>query len=432
MNLYSSDRGMRVPLFKVLVIFAVTFFVYNDFNIRMIIGYMILLASTIGYLVFSNTIICIDRVKIAYLLLSVVISALVIIGNHDESIMTFVLAIDLCMLATFVGDIQPCEFRSTIKLLMMVSVLMSLYVILVKLNPAIYTSTISKIISEKSNITNTKQLRDGYGITLGGNVVFIDYVLTLSGLIIANTIMVYKGALKHKWIYWGCLSICFIGMLFENRKSELLAFLIGLLFCFRANVRISSAKERVKLKKTVLLLIIFASTCLLYFASKGYLNRYLVFFERLLNNARNKDTKIDVTSGRTLIWALAFNLFLENPILGIGWGHFEDYVSAIDSNLSNVHNNYLQLLCETGIVGFLLVIIPMILLLINTIKYRKKLTDKNLDRKQLSLVANTTSYGLQVSFLVLSFLDPCWYKMSFWPFFAIAIMMANATSLDEK
>ena len=55
MSLYSHKAGIRMPLFKVLVFFAVTFFIYNDFNIRMMIGYAVLVMATIAYILFSNS-----------------------------------------------------------------------------------------------------------------------------------------------------------------------------------------------------------------------------------------------------------------------------------------------------------------------------------------------------------------------------------------
>ena len=431
MSLNSVKVGLSVPLFKILVLFAVTFFVYNDFNIRMMIGYALLIITMVAYLLLSNSKIYINRAKILYFILSLVISALVLTGSHEENVLAFVIAIDLCALVAIIGDIKPVEFKSTINILIVTAILMALYVILVRIDSSIYTSIFRGMISEESQRINQQLLRDGYGISLGGNVVFIDYVLTLSGLLCANMIMTYKGFLKNKWIYWICFMFCITGMLLENRKSELLAFLVGLFFCFRSHMSLSTAKEKKKMRLNFLFLVIIVILGLSYLSSLGYLNRYLLFIERILENVNSSGTNRDVTSGRTFLWALAFDLFLQNPVLGIGWGHFKENLPDYLSNLNNVHNNYIQILCETGIIGFLLVVIPMVMLLINTINNNNDFIKKGANTKSLFMTANMTSYGLQISFFVLSFLDPCWYKMSFWPFFAIAIMMSNCSSLHD-
>ena len=57
---------------------------------------------------------------------------------------------------------------------------------------------------------------------------------------------------------------------------------------------------------------------------------------------------------------MAWNDFKSAPIWGIGWMNFSDYHIGQHYANYNVHNFYLQLLCEMGIVGFILFFIPMI------------------------------------------------------------------------
>jgi len=54
-------------------------------------------------------------------------------------------------------------------------------------------------------------------------------------------------------------------------------------------------------------------------------------------------------------------LFSEHPITGIGWGNYrESVLGALTQNLAyDAHNIYVQLLSETGIIGFVSFIIPM-------------------------------------------------------------------------
>lgn len=76
-------------------------------------------------------------------------------------------------------------------------------------------------------------------------------------------------------------------------------------------------------------------------------------FRRLFETIEGIQAGEDVSSARSKLYAWALVLFKQNPLLGIGWGNYRTTVAGnvtVNSDLE-VHNIYLQLLCETGIVG---------------------------------------------------------------------------------
>jgi hypothetical protein len=79
-----------------------------------------------------------------------------------------------------------------------------------------------------------------------------------------------------------------------------------------------------------------------------------------------------IGNGRLILWQLAWEGFLESPILGHGWGAYATIAPASgNTQVINAHCIYLQLLCETGIVGFLLVggvFVGFLLLILKKIK----------------------------------------------------------------
>lgn len=62
---------------------------------------------------------------------------------------------------------------------------------------------------------------------------------------------------------------------------------------------------------------------------------------------------------RLILWGIAWNLFTHSPLIGVGWGNFTELygsyvegISWIPEGRFAVHNLYLQLLAETGLIGF--------------------------------------------------------------------------------
>lgn len=62
-------------------------------------------------------------------------------------------------------------------------------------------------------------------------------------------------------------------------------------------------------------------------------------------------------NGRYVLWERAFSVFCESPLFGNGLGHM------VSSYGKATHNTYLQLLCETGIIGSLLFISVIFIIL---------------------------------------------------------------------
>jgi O-antigen ligase len=62
------------------------------------------------------------------------------------------------------------------------------------------------------------------------------------------------------------------------------------------------------------------------------------------------------SASRVALWGAAGAMFVEHPILGVGYGNYRslysDYIPGAAPNQLDAHNLYLQFLSETGIIGF--------------------------------------------------------------------------------
>jgi putative inorganic carbon (HCO3(-)) transporter len=83
----------------------------------------------------------------------------------------------------------------------------------------------------------------------------------------------------------------------------------------------------------------------------------LYYLLRTVLNPNHTDEQLGTDAlTRLTLWAVAWNLFTQSPVLGVGWGNFANlYVFDLPSapGVLASHSLYLQLLSETGVVGFL-------------------------------------------------------------------------------
>lgn len=96
---------------------------------------------------------------------------------------------------------------------------------------------------------------------------------------------------------------------------------------------------------------------------------YFVVFKYVFPGALNRLLSSDSYhggSGRTSIWENALELFYSNPLFGGGWGSYYGY----DGVTNAAHNTFVQSLCDTGIVGSILLFIPIIRIFVISIKQK--------------------------------------------------------------
>lgn len=130
----------------------------------------------------------------------------------------------------------------------------------------------------------------------------------------------------------------------------------------------------------------------------------------------------DFSNGRLFLAGLAINEFLDNPIWGIGWGKF-----AIIYDISGAHNIYLQLLCECGIIGFIIVIGAMFYILLKTYKMLRFSFTYKLQGIVLILKC---SLFIQIYILVYGFLGNPIYDQNYLLMYVFGLLLGSNASAN--
>ena len=172
-------------------------------------------------------------------------------------------------------------------------------------------------------------------------------------LIYAQIYALYRFFESKGRILWGSaflfLFIC--GLLTGVRK----ALVIPVVFIY-VNLVITNRKNTLKIIGVTLLagalsaIILFIVTN--YFTSMG--SRLLDLVNGILNGTDAVSSGGSSTEERKWLRQTAWRAFLENPALGLGVGQFRLYSAAHGGPELYAHNNFLEILANSGVVGFAL------------------------------------------------------------------------------
>ena len=172
-----------------------------------------------------------------------------------------------------------------------------------------------------------------------------------AGYIVAGIFAVYAFGLRDYNIRKRNLVtilLLFVALLMTRKRGPLLFMVLTI-----AIVQILPERGTKRFKKlwfglmSVLAIIVFFLLFQDILAQIPLLSRMVVSIQGFLSGE-------DVTNGRSRLTIWALQLFRRNPVYGIGWGRYRTTTigNATLTKSLDTHNVFLQLLCETGIIGF--------------------------------------------------------------------------------
>ena len=425
-------ENRRDWLLPILSLFTVTFFVYRDFDIRMLYGYA-LLALILGVHVlrrlWDDRAPALDPIRMALVLLAlaVLVNFLRPDSHHNSDSLSFIISMVIC--CGFAVLSRPTEklARITLWVCFAGAVGITAFIHFFQLNPWYFWNWFMMKVSDTAANYTAYYIPKGYSFTLGG-CTQTDYTLFL-GLAVCCAYLVCGR--KFDWksaVAAGLGAVFFYSILIVGRRGELLgaAACLAILVLALCNKK----QRRVLIVGGIIAAAVgFAAVVALmpWLKQIPALHRYVWTVEWMLKG-------YDITSGRTELYALAWRAFLANPLFGLGWDNFytvipESFQSLHGQNIvEDVHNIYLQFLAETGIVGTPFLIAPLFYIYWQVVRQFSRLKGCAAELRTARMFC-TVSFLIQSFLLVMGLIDPTFQKIVFWCFYGIAVLL-QCTALE--
>ncbi|WP_202552082.1 O-antigen ligase family protein [Ginsengibacter hankyongi] len=204
----------------------------------------------------------------------------------------------------------------------------------------------------------------------------------------------YITLLNRKYIVINYLFLgsCILAMLMLSSRGGLFGLICGSLFLLFFHNRFAQ-KNKIRSNKLYIITSI-AIVCTILFFFIPHLD------QETLKRLSFQRIREDKGSDRLLIWNIAFQQFLTAPLFGIGIGSFQGITKV------GVHNQFIIVGVESGIVGFILFATSLIILFIKSFKSKTSLLP--------ALLVGT--------FVVIFFLD-AYNKKYFWNGILLSIII---------
>lgn len=430
-----------ISLFTALVIFLLGFFLFADLGIRYIFGYSAMGIIFVAYLVEAgilqikrkpiirarDVLQLITPLKACYLFMVAVMTFYALLSVYRWTHLTMSLTISMLVLSCFVLFSVPKlkEIRTAFFAFQIMAIWFSCYIILVRIIPDFYWKLVYPFLSPAARLEAEILMPLGYGVPVGASPIYADYIICVALLINASR-MLFRGGIQNRnqLIFAVATSVLYLAAIFVvNRRTELLCVIAAIAVLFIVSL---NRRRKHEFQSKLFLLCCVAAVgliLLLILAITGKLGRYASLFLALFSGGKAGD----VSSGRIELWKEAWDYFLDNPLFGIGWHRF----ITITPNAHEVHNTYLQWLCETGIVGFLLMAVPRFVIFgVNLAQVRRLTRAKNANpfHKEISYVA----LGVQTFLLLADVIDPAYYHQHYFAFYGVAFLMLEKSLMLEQ
>ena len=301
---------------------------------------MTLLLSVFLFTVFE----CVNKKRILVkkdLLVYPLLALIVLHGNanlRNNDVVNAVMTIGVFAFSILLRRIDNWE-RPMLKILASLSAFNALASVALGLLPSLYLSRVVPLFAD-SNRANLLHLQSR-GILCGlTNSNSFNAILMVNGLSVMTAFIITgKSLTRRRWLD-KILAILFLVVLLMTGKRGPLVFCIAAIFT--ASYVYNSNRPASRLIKIIGIVILLMG---LWVVGSSVFPRVFPAVGRLLDT-----DSVDVV--RLALYNQAINVFKSKPFFGIGWDAFRYNYTTFGYAL-NIHNIYIQLLCECGIIGAL-------------------------------------------------------------------------------
>lgn len=217
---------------------------------------------------------------------------------------------------------------------------------------------------------------------------------------------------KHKKINIVLLVLGFITLFMTGKRGLLLFTAISVIFVFLYTIH----RDKKKSFKYILIFTIIVS---IGYVTMINIPETQIVFEKMKNLEKNDN----ILNGRDYLWEESIKIFLKNPAFGIGEGRIDGILGDAS------HNTYIQLLAETGIIGFCIYNLAFLISFIFSIKKAKRIFKEQKNNSKKIVII---SLYMQVLFITYGFTGNPLYSNIFFTPYILAIAMINAIPIDKE
>lgn len=334
--------GVKTDVFNILGILLTCIYVFCSYFLSKGVNYSILIILLI---LLSLRIPHVGKISLTrhqkrIIILYLVWCAYLMMGSMWGIVLHTTFATSTLTVVTVLIGIASIKNSAYLKLLPIGLFIFSLIevvgVLLPLISPSLYFSILSKIPGETySDALDFLSQGRSSGLTrqtaIAGYFVLISFAITFCNL------LYFRSKKRSGTLLIFLLLIETVAILLTFKRGFLVAIFCSSIIILLTN-KLLSIKSLLKWSVVlgILLLIVYP-----------FVND-IPEIQQSLERMEVKDDGTDMTSGRGELADRAIDIFQDNPILGIGLGGY-----SVNSE-KGTHNVYLQLLCETGIIGFLL------------------------------------------------------------------------------
>lgn len=288
----------------------------------------------------------------------------------------------ICLFIIILGTSRNISEVLPWKLLVYIGIFSIIGILVQMLLPSFYDSNIATLFTNSSQIIYWEHYYGYTGFTYQLDTAAMPILFTL-GIVIAGIVASDK---RYRNIIFIVISIIFV-FLTGKRMLAAVAIVSPIVVYY-----VSSKKPTKKI-------LIAVSVCMAFLGVVWYLSANAdqllgsTVFRRFAETFIKITQGEDISSGRNTLYDAAFSAFSQKPLFGVGIGKFK----AVTNSHTSVHNTYLSVLCELGIFGMVLFMLPLIISLFITVKTIRYCTNEEL-LKYLKF-----SFFVQIVYILYSF-----------------------------